>query len=45
MVWGCFMWGNRGPFVILPKGTINGVKYIEIMEEALLGFWMDQSEK
>ena len=38
MVWGCFMWGNHGPFVILPKGTINGVKYVEIMEEALLGF-------
>ena len=38
MVWGCFMWGNHGPFVILPKGTINGVKYVEMMEEALLSF-------
>jgi transposase len=45
MVWGCFMWGKRGPLVILPKGSINGPKYVEVMEEAMLDFWMEQSEE
>jgi transposase len=45
MVWGCFMWGKRGPLVIMPKGSIDGAKYIEVMEEALLDFWMEQSEE
>ena len=45
MVWGCFIWGKRGPLVILPKGSINGAKYVEVMEEAMLDFWMEQSEE
>lgn len=45
MIWGCFMWGKRGPLVVLPKGSINGAKYIEVMEEAMLDFWMEQSEE
>jgi transposase len=45
MVWGCFMWGKRGPLVIMPKGSINGAKYVEVMEEAMLDFWMEQSEE
>jgi hypothetical protein len=45
MVWGCFMWGKRGPLVIFPKGSINGAKYVKVMEEAMLDFWMEQSEE
>jgi transposase len=45
MVWGCFMRGKRGPLVILPKGSIDGAKYVEVMEEVMLDFWMEQSEE
>jgi hypothetical protein len=39
------MWGKRGPLVILPKGHLNGRKYVDILEEHLLDFWMEQSEE
>jgi transposase len=45
MVWGCFMWGKRGPLVILPKGSMNGANYVAVMEEVMLDFWMEQSEE
>jgi hypothetical protein len=45
MVWGCFMWGKCGPLIILPKGSINGANYVVVMEEAMLDFWMEQSEE
>lgn len=45
MVWGCFMWNKRGPLVILPKGSLNGMNYVAVMEEAMLDFWMEQSEE
>ena len=45
MVWGCFMWGKCGPLVILPKGSLNGLNYVMVMNEAMLGFWMEQSEE
>jgi len=45
MVWGCFMWGKCGPLVIWPKGFINGANYVEVMEDAMLEFWMEQSEE
>jgi transposase len=45
MVWGCFMWGERGPLAILPKGSINGTDYVKVMEEAMFDFWMEQSEE
>ena len=44
MVWGCFMWGKRGPLVILPKGRLNGRKYVDILEH-MMDFWMEQSEE
>ena len=45
MVWGCFMWGKRGPLVILPKGGLNGENYVTVMEETMMDFWMEQSEE
>jgi transposase len=45
MVWGCFVWGERGPLLILPKGRLNGQSYVTILEETLMDFWMNQSEK
>ena len=45
MIWGSFIWGKRGPLVILPKGHLNGRKYVDILEEHLLDFWMEQSEE
>ena len=45
MVWGCFLWGKHGPLTIFPKGSINGEHYVAMLEEVLMGFWMEQSEK
>jgi transposase len=45
MVWGCFMWGKRGPLFIMLKGNINGIDYVAVMEDVMLDFWMEQSEE
>jgi transposase len=45
MVWGCFMWGKRGPLEILPEGRVNGKKYVNALENVMLDFWMEQSEE
>src|SRR4051812_4205069 len=45
MIWGCFLWGKCGPLVIFPKGSINGKRYVTMLEENLMGFWMEQSEE
>jgi transposase len=46
MVWGCFMWGKLGPLVILSKDQrFDSKKYVNILEEHLLDFWMEQSEE
>jgi transposase len=40
MVWGCFTQNVLGPLIEV-NGTINGTKYIEIMEQNLLPFLND----
>ena len=37
--------GEARPSFVLPKGCINGETYVELMEEAMLDFWMEQSEE
>ena len=45
MVWGSFMWGRRGSLVILPEGRLTGEKYVDILENNLMDFWMERSEE
>jgi transposase len=45
MIWGSFMWGGHGPLTILPEGRLDGRKYVKILQEHFLDFWMSQSEE
>ena len=40
MFWGCFWQDELGPLVALPKGSIDSVKYGEILEEHGFPFYM-----
>jgi len=40
MFWGCFWQDELGPLVALPKGSIDSVKYGEILEEHVFPFYM-----
>ena len=39
MFWSCFWQNELGPMVALPKGSVNSVKYCEILEEHLFPFY------
>lgn len=39
MMWGCFIGTKLGPLALCPEGKMNAIKYCEVLEKNLLGFW------